>query len=72
MKRDLIWIAVAAVAIPLALSVINAQAQGADDLPRVGETSTEYNLRMAKKRGDREVLRDALRRVGGEGREGSP
>jgi hypothetical protein len=60
-KRDLIWIAVAAVAIPLALSVINAQAQGADDLPRVGETSTEYNLRMAKKGGDREVLRDALR-----------
>jgi hypothetical protein len=60
-KRDLIWIAVATVAIPLALSVINAQAQGADDLPRVGETSTEYNLRMAKKPGDREVLRDALR-----------
>jgi hypothetical protein len=27
MKRDLIWIAVAAVGIPLALSVINAQAK---------------------------------------------
>jgi Xaa-Pro aminopeptidase len=57
----MIWIAVAAVAIPLALSVINAQAQGADDLPRIGETTTEYNLRMARTWGDREALREALR-----------
>ena len=46
MKRDLIWIAVAAVAIPLALSVINAQAQEADDPPRIGETRREYERRL--------------------------
>jgi Skp family chaperone for outer membrane proteins len=58
-KRDLIWIAVAAVAIPLALSVINAQAQQADDRPRIGETTAEYNIRIARTRGDREALREA-------------
>jgi hypothetical protein len=46
MKRELIWIAVAAVAIPLALSVINAQAQQADDPPRLGETRREYERRL--------------------------
>ena len=62
MKRDLIWIAVAAVAIPLAFSVINAQAQEADDLqPRIGETRLEYEARIARTRGDREALREALR-----------
>jgi hypothetical protein len=47
LKRDLIWIAVAAVAIPLALSVINVQAQQADDLPRLGETAAQYNARIS-------------------------
>jgi hypothetical protein len=61
MKRHFIWTAVVAVAIPLALSVSLAHAQDADDQPRLGETKTEYNLRMAKKRGDREALRDSLR-----------
>jgi hypothetical protein len=39
MKRNLIWMALVAVAIPLALSVVSVQAQDADDLPRMGETS---------------------------------
>jgi cell division protein FtsN len=37
----------AAIAIPLALSVINAKAQVADDLPRLGETAAEYNARIS-------------------------
>jgi hypothetical protein len=41
-------IAVAVVAIPLALSVIHAQAQEANDLPRLGETAAEYRARMAR------------------------
>jgi hypothetical protein len=59
--KNLIWIAVAAVAIPLALAVINAQAQEAADPPRLGETTAEYNARIARTRGDREALREALR-----------
>src|SRR5262245_6756597 len=52
----------AAIAIPLALSVINTQAQQADDLqPRLGETRLEYEARIARTRGDREALREALR-----------
>lgn len=52
----------AAVAIPLALSAINTQAQQADDLqPRLGETRLEYEARIARTRGDREALREALR-----------
>jgi len=52
----------AAVAIPLALSVINVQAQEADDLqPRAGETVLEHKARTAKTKGDREALREALR-----------
>ena len=62
MKRVLIWIAVAAVA-SLALSVINAQAQEADDLPRLGETAAEYKIRTLRKE-DREALREALRGAG--------
>jgi hypothetical protein len=59
--KSLIWIAVAAIAIPLALSV-NAQAQQADHLqPRAGETRLEYEARIARTRGDREALREALR-----------
>jgi len=60
LKRDLIWIAAVAVAIPLALSVINAQAQEADDLPRLGETTAEYNARTATQ-GDRTATHEALR-----------
>jgi hypothetical protein len=60
MKRHLIWTAIA-VAIPLALSVSFAHAQDADDQPRLGETTTEYNLRMARTRKDRDVLREAVR-----------
>ena len=52
MKRVLIWIAVAAVA-SLALSVINAQAQEADDLPRLGETAAEYKIQYIEERGPR-------------------
>ena len=50
LKRDLIWIAfAAAVAIPLALSAINVQAQEADDLQRLREAALgEYKARMAK------------------------
>ena len=52
----------AAAAIPLALSVINALSQQADDLqPRAGETRLEYEARIARTRGDREALREALR-----------
>ena len=57
-------LAALAVAIPLALSAINAQAQQAqeaDDLPRLGETAAEYKVRVARTRGDRESLREALR-----------
>jgi hypothetical protein len=35
------------VAIPLAPSVVNAQAQQADDLPRLGETAAEYKARIS-------------------------
>jgi hypothetical protein len=38
-----------AVAIPLALPVISARAQSADDLPRAGETTAEYNARLSGK-----------------------
>jgi hypothetical protein len=62
MKGFLFATIAAAVAIPLALSVINAQAQGADDLqPRAGETVLEYKARIARTKGDREALREALR-----------
>src|SRR5262245_36337821 len=61
MKRNLIWMAVVAIAAPIALSGINVQAQEPDDLPRLGETTTEYNLRMARTRKDRDALREALR-----------
>jgi hypothetical protein len=54
-------IAVAVVAIPLVLSVIHAEAQGADNLPRPGETTAEYNIRMARTQGDRAALHEALR-----------
>jgi hypothetical protein len=65
LKRDLIWIAVAAaVAIPLALSVINVQAQEADDLPRLGETTAEYEARIARTQGDRAAPRDLGRLLG--------
>jgi hypothetical protein len=37
----------AAIAIPLALSIINARAQVADDLPRLGETAAEYKARIS-------------------------
>ena len=55
LKRDLIWIAfAAAVAIPLALSAINVQAQEADDLQRLREAAlAEYKARMAKAQEDR-------------------
>jgi hypothetical protein len=37
MKHNLIWMAAVAIATPLALSVINAKAQEADDQPRLGD-----------------------------------
>ena len=37
----------AAIAILLALSIINARAQVADDLPRLGETAAQYNARIS-------------------------
>jgi Ni/Co efflux regulator RcnB len=63
LKRDLIWIAVAAaVAIPLALSAINVQAQEADDLQRLREAAlAEYKARMAKAQEDR-VQEDRVER----------
>jgi hypothetical protein len=60
LKRDLIWIAAVAVAIPLALSFVNAQAQEADDLPRLGETTAEYEARTARTQGDRTAAHEAL------------
>jgi hypothetical protein len=40
-------VAIAAGAMPLALSIINAQ-QDADDLPRLGETVAEYQARLSR------------------------
>jgi cell division protein FtsN len=47
MMKTMMTLAALAVAIPLALSVTNAQAQEADDLPRLGETAAEYNARIS-------------------------
>jgi hypothetical protein len=64
MKRNLIWIAVAAVAIPLALPVINANAQCPDDQPRLGETTAEYTARMAHcALGELRAIRGATERI---------
>jgi septal ring factor EnvC (AmiA/AmiB activator) len=62
MKRDLICFAVAAVAIPLALSVINVQAQEADDLPRLGETAAEYEARILRTQAERAAQREEQER----------
>jgi len=40
---------------------IKSRAQEADDGPRLGETRLEYEARIARTRGDREALREALR-----------
>jgi len=45
--KMMMTLAALVVAIPLALSVINAKAQVADDLPRLGETAAEYNARIS-------------------------
>jgi hypothetical protein len=62
MKPDLIWFAVVAVAISLPLSVINAQAQAAGDLPRLGETAAEYEARIARTQAERAAQREAQER----------
>jgi hypothetical protein len=50
-------VAMAAAAIPLAQSVINAQ-QDADDLPRLGETAAEYQTRLSRTQGERAAQRE--------------
>jgi septal ring factor EnvC (AmiA/AmiB activator) len=62
MKRNLICFAVAAVAIPLALSVINVQAQEADELPRLGETAAEYEARISRTQAERAAQREEQER----------
>jgi hypothetical protein len=50
-------LAIAAGAIPLAQSVINAQ-QDADDLPRLGETAADYQARLSRTQGERAAQRE--------------
>jgi hypothetical protein len=62
MKHGLIWVPIAAVALLLALAIINAQAQEADDLPRLGETTAEYRARLSKMLHDMQQRIEAMTR----------